>query len=254
MAEGGSGGGAMDPLQNFEIHPIVEIQLGGLDLSITQPVLWMMIAVAVVFGVLTFVASTLKRSPKGLQNFIEMTVDFLRKDLVHAVVGEEGKNWFPFIATLFLFIATCNLLGLIPGSFTATSNINVTASLAIMVFVFVQFAGIKKKGLIGYAKGLVPSGIPKPILVIMIPIEIVSLLVKPFSLAVRLFANMLAGHMVIYVFLGMIILFKSVILTPLPFMGVVIMYAFEIFVALIQAYIFAVLTASYLSDALHEGH
>jgi len=254
MAEGG-GGGAIDPLHHFEIHPIVEIPpIAGIDFSITQPVLWMMIAMAVVFGVMTFVASTLKRSPKGLQNFIEMTINFLRKDLVHAVIGEEGKGWFPFIATLFLFIATCNLLGLIPGSFTATSNINVTASLALLVFVLVQFAGIRKKGFAGYAKGLVPSGIPKPILVIMIPIEIVSLLVKPFSLAVRLFANMLAGHMVILVFLGMIILFKSIILIPLPFIGVVIMYAFEIFVALIQAYIFAVLTASYLSDALAEGH
>ncbi len=255
MAEGGGGGGAMNPLHHFEIHPIIEIPpIAGVDFSITQPVLWMMIATAVVFGTLTFVAATLKRSPKGLQNFIEMTINFLRKDLVHAVIGEEGKGWFPFIATLFLFIAACNLLGLIPGSFTATSNINVTSALAIMVFVFVQFAGIRKKGLLGYMTGLVPSGVPKPILIIMIPIEIVSLLVKPFSLAVRLFANMLAGHMVIYVFLGMIILFKSIILTPLPFIGVVIMYAFEIFVALIQAYIFAVLTASYLSDALQEGH
>lgn len=255
MADGGSDDGtAIDLLHHFELHPIVEIHLGGLDLSITQPVLWMMIAMTLVFGAFTFVAVTLKRSPKGLQNLVEMIIDFLRKDLVHAVIGEEGKNWFPFIATLFLFIASCNLVGLIPGSFTATSNINVTVSLALMVFVLVQFAGIRKHGILGYMRGFVPSGIPKPILVIMVPIEIVSLLVKPFSLAVRLFANMLAGHMVILVFLSMIILFKSILLTPLPFVGVVIMYAFEIFVALIQAYIFSILTASYLSDALNMEH
>lgn len=251
MAEGG---GAIDPLHHFEIHPIVEFHLGGLDLSITQPVLWMLIATTLTFGLLTFVAATLQRYPKGLQNFIEMIVNFLRQELVVNVIGEEGKGWFPVVATLFLFILSCNLLGLIPGSFTATSNINVTAALAILVFLMVQGAGIKKYGFVGYFKAFIPSGVPTWILPVMLPIEFISLFAKPFSLAVRLFANMMAGHMVILVFLSMIILFKSVIITPLPLIGVVIMYAFEIFVALIQAYIFAVLTASYLSDALHMEH
>lgn len=253
MAETG-GGGAIDPLHHFELHPIVEIKLGGLDLSITQPVLWMMIATVLTFGLMTFVAATLKRYPKGLQNLVEAIVHFLRKELVINVIGEEGKGWFPFVGTLFLFILSCNLLGLIPGSFTATSNINVTAGLAILVFFLVQGAGIKKYGFVGYFRAFIPKGIPSWILPIMLPIEFISLFAKPFSLAVRLFANMMAGHMVILVFLSMIILFKSVIITPLPVIGVVIMYAFEIFVALIQAYIFAVLTASYLSDALHMEH
>ncbi|MFQ5588750.1 MAG: F0F1 ATP synthase subunit A [Nitrospiria bacterium] len=252
MAEGG--GAAIDPLHHFEIHPIVELHLGGMDLSITQPVLWMMIATVLTFGLMTFVAATLKRYPKGIQNFIEMIVNFLRQELVINVIGKEGKGWFPVVATLFLFILSCNLLGLIPGSFTATSNINVTAALAILVFLMVQGAGIKKYGFVGYFKAFVPSGVPTWILPVMLPIEFISLFAKPFSLAVRLFANMMAGHMVILVFLSMIILFKSVIITPLPLIGVVIMYAFEIFVALIQAYIFAVLTASYLSDALHMEH
>ncbi len=251
MAEGG---GAIDPLHHFEIHPIVEIHLGGMDLSITQPVLWMMIATVATFGLFAFVAATLQRYPKGLQSFIEMIVDFLRKELVINVIGEEGKGWFPVVATLFLFILSCNLVGLIPGSFTATSNINVTAALAVLVFLMVQGAGIKKYGFVGYFKAFIPSGVPTWILPVMLPIEFISLFAKPFSLAVRLFANMMAGHMVILVFLSMIILFKSVIITPLPLIGVVIMYAFEIFVALIQAYIFAVLTASYLSDALHMEH
>ncbi len=253
MAEGG-GGAAIDPLHHFELHPIVDIHLGGLDLSITQPVLWMMIASAVTFSVLTFVAMTLKKYPKGLQNLVEVIVNFLRKGLVIDVIGKEGIGWFPFVATLFLFVLSCNIMGLIPGSFTATSNINVTAGLAILVFFMVQGAGIRKYGFAGYFKAFIPSGIPSWILPIMVPIEIISLFAKPFSLAVRLFANMMAGHMVILVFLSMIILFKSIVITPLPLVGVIIMYAFEIFVALIQAYIFSVLTASYLSDALHMEH
>ncbi len=253
MAEGG-GEAAIDPLHHFELHPIVEIQLGGIDMSITQPVLWMMIATVVVFSLMTFVAMTLKKYPKGLQNLVEVVVDFLRQGLVINIIGKEGAGWFPFVGTLFLFVLACNLLGLIPGSFTATSNINVTAALAILVFFLVQGAGIRKYGLGGYIKAFVPSGVPTWILPIMLPIEFISLFAKPFSLAVRLFANMMAGHMVILVFLSMIILFKSVIITPLPVLGVIVMYAFEIFVALIQAYIFAVLTASYLSDALHMEH
>ncbi len=253
MAEAG-GGAAIDPLHHFEVHPIVEFHVGGLDLSITQPVLWMFIATVATFGLLTFVAATLKRYPKGLQNFIEMIIDFLREELVINVIGKEGKGWFPLIATLFLFILSCNLMGLIPGSFTPTSNINVTAALAILVFFCVQGAGIRKYGFVGYFKAFIPSGVPTWILPVMLPIEFISLFAKPFSLAVRLFANMMAGHMVILVFLSMIILFKSVFVTPLPVIGVIIMYAFEIFVALIQAYIFSVLTASYLSDALHMEH
>ena len=253
MAEGG-GGEAIDPLHHFELHPIVDIHLGGLDLSITQPVLWMMIASAVTFSVLTVVAMTLKKYPKGLQNLVEVIVDFLRQGVVINIIGKEGVAWFPFVSTLFLFVLSCNLVGLIPGSFTATANINVTAALAMLVFFMVQGAGIRKYGFVGYFKAFIPSGVPTWILPIMLPIEFISLFAKPFSLAVRLFANMMAGHMVILVFLSMIILFKSIIITPLPFVGVVIMYAFEIFIAFIQAYIFAVLTASYLSDALHMEH
>ncbi len=248
------GGGAIDPLHHFKLHTIVELDLFGIDMSITQAVLWMWIAAGLVFLAVTFVALTLKRYPKGLQNLVELIVDFLRKELVLNVIGPEGKPFFPYIATLFLFIFTCNLLGLIPGSFTPTGNINVTFSLAALGFVVIQGAGIRKYGFAGYFKAFIPSGIPSWVLPIMLPIEFIGLFAKPFSLAVRLFANMMAGHMVILVFLSMIILFKSIVITPLPFVGVVIMGAFEIFVSLIQAYIFSVLTASYLSDALHMEH
>jgi len=249
-----AGGGSIDPLHHFELHVLKELHLFGIDLSITQAVLWMWIAAGAVFLLVTFVALTLKRYPKGLQNLIEIVIDFLRKELVLKVIGEEGKPFFPYIATLFLFIFACNISGLIPGSFTPTGNINVTIALATLGFFMIQGAGIKRYGFVGYFKAFVPSGIPSWVLPIMLPIEFIGLFAKPFSLAVRLFANMMAGHMVILVFLLMIFKFKSVVITPLPLVGVVIMMSFEIFVSLIQAYIFTVLTASYLSDALHMEH
>jgi F-type H+-transporting ATPase subunit a len=247
-------GHAIDPLHHFELHPLVELHLFGIDFSITQAVAWMWIAAAVLFVTLTLVAKTFKRYPRGVQTWVEMILEFLKKELVLDVIGEEGRPWFPLIATLFLFILTMNLLGMIPGSFTATSNINVTASLALLVFFIVQWVGIRTHGLIGYLKGFVPSGVPAWILPLLIPIEIISQLARPFSLAVRLFANMLAGHMVILVFLTMIILFKNLAIAILPVAGVVVMNAFEIFVALIQAYIFSVLTASYMAGAIHMEH
>lgn len=247
-------GAGVDPLHHFKLHPIVEIHLFGIDLSINQAVIWMWIAVGVLLISLISVARTFKRYPKGLQAGVEMTFEFLKKELVDDVIGEEGHPWFPLIATLFLFILTANLLGVIPGSFTATANINVTTSLAILVFLIVQWVGIRTHGAAGYFKSFIPSGVPLWVLPLMVPIEIISQLARPFSLAVRLFANMLAGHMVILVFLTMIILFKNLAIAVLPVAGVVVMDAFEIFVAFIQAYIFAILTASYIAGAIHIEH
>lgn len=254
-AEGGqAAGGAIDPLHHFQLHPIIELNIFGIDMSINQAVLWMWISAAVLLAVMLLVAGTLKRTPKGLQNAVEAIVDYLRKELVINVMGEEGRPLFPLIATLFLFILTANLLGLVPGSFTATANINVTLTLALMVFFITHWVGIQHHGLGGYLRGFVPSGVPSWVLPLMLPIEFISMLARPFSLAVRLFANMLAGHMVILVFLTMIILFKSYAIAVLPVLGVVVMSAFEIFVGLIQAYIFSILTASYLAGAIHMEH
>lgn len=245
---------AVDPLHHFQLHTLVELHLFGIDFSITQAVLWMWIAAAAIFITLTLVARTFNRYPRGAQTWVEMIFEFLKKELILDVIGEEGRPWFPLIATFFLFILGMNLVGMIPGSFTPTSNINVTASLALLVFAIVQWVGIRTHGLIGYIKGFVPHGVPAWILPLLIPIEIISQLARPFSLAVRLFANMLAGHMVILVFLSMIILFKNIAITILPVAGVVVMNAFEIFVAFIQAYIFSVLTASYMASAIHMEH
>jgi F-type H+-transporting ATPase subunit a len=214
--------------------------------------MWVACALLLVLSILATRRSRLV--PSGLQNLMESIILFLRNNLVLGTMGVEGLPWFPFVATLFLFILTCNLLGLIPGSFTATSNINVTAALAIMVFLAVQVIGMGKHGLIGYLKGFIPGGIPLWILPIMIPIEIISQFAKPFSLAIRLFANMLAGHGVILVFLFLILSFKSYLFGVLPLAGVVVMSAFEIFVAGIQAYIFAILAAMYIGAAIHIEH
>lgn len=256
VAEGGhaAAGGGVDPLHHFQLHPIVELELFGIDFSINQAVLWMWIAAAALLVIMILTAKTLKHTPRGLQNGVEAIVDYLRKELVIDVMGEEGRPLFPLIATLFLFVLTMNLLGLVPGSFTATANINVTLTLALMVFFITHWVGIQHHGLGGYLKGFVPSGVPAWVLPLMLPIEFISMLARPFSLAVRLFANMLAGHMVILVFLTMIILFKSYAIAVLPVLGVVVMSAFEIFVSLIQAYIFAILTSSYIAGAIHIEH
>jgi F-type H+-transporting ATPase subunit a len=194
---------------------------------------------------------------------MESLVSFIRQSLIHEILGEEGMSWFPFIATLFFFILFCNLLGLVPKMFTATSNINVTATLAAMVFILTQGAGIAKHGLVGYGKTFVPKGMPRGIMGgiligFMIIVEIISQLARPFSLAVRLFANMTAGHMVILVFISMIFMFQGIMakifVTPMSVVMAVIMMAFEIFVSLLQAFIFAILASIYISLAVHPEH
>jgi F-type H+-transporting ATPase subunit a len=194
---------------------------------------------------------------------MESLVSFVKQSLIHEILGEEGMSWFPFIATLFFFILFCNLLGLIPKMFTATSNINVTASLAAVVFICTQGAGIAKHGLMGYGKTFIPKGMPRGIMGkiligFMIIVEMISQLARPFSLAVRLFANMTAGHMVILVFLSMIFMFQGVFakifVTPMSVVMAVVMMAFEIFVSLLQAFIFAILASIYISLAVHPEH
>lgn len=247
-------GNNINLLNHFDLHPIVELNFFGIDLSINQAVIWIWISSGIVCFLLLLAARTMKRYPAGIQNFVEMIVEFSMKGLILDVIGEEGRPWFPIIATIFLFILTINFLGLIPGSYTATTNINVTASLALLVFLVVQWAGISRHGLKSYLKGFIPTGVPRWILPILIPIEVIGMLAKPFSLAVRLFANMLAGHMVILGFLTIIILFKSYLIAPVPIAGVIVISGFEIFVSFIQAYIFAILTASYIAEAVHASH
>jgi F-type H+-transporting ATPase subunit a len=253
----------MNLMEHLQPHVIIPLKIGGIDISITNAVISIWIASVLVFLTLTLAGRIGRLIPRGLQNLMESLVSFVRQSLIHEILGEEGMSWFPFIATLFFFILFCNLLGLVPKMFTATSNINVTATLAAMVFILTQGAGIAKHGLVGYGKTFVPKGMPRGIMGgiligFMIIVEIISQLARPFSLAVRLFANMTAGHMVILVFISMIFMFQGIIakvfVTPMSVVMAVVMMAFEIFVSLLQAFIFAILASIYISLAVHPEH
>jgi F-type H+-transporting ATPase subunit a len=238
-------------LEKFKPHTYVELNLFGIDLSITKAVVMLWVAAVIVFAVVWLAGRRSKLVPSGWQNLMESVLEFVRDNMVLEVMGKEGLIYFPWIATLFLYILVANLIGLIPGSFTVTSLTGTTAAWAVVVFILYHVAGVKKLGVKNYIKSFAPSGVPIPILFLMVPIEIVSHFFRPFSLAVRLFANMTAGHMIILVFTFMAM--TSVWwVKPLPFGGVLVMKLFEIFVSFIQAYIFAILASIYISLAVHE--
>ena len=253
----------MNLMEHLQPHVLIPLNIGGLDVSITNAVLTIWVACALVFLTMTLAGRMGKLVPKGLQNMMESLVSFAKNTLVVEIMGEDGLVWFPFIATLFFFILFCDLLGLVPKMFTPTSNINVTATLAVIVFFCSQGAGILKHGIGGYCSTFVPKGMPGGIagLVLkgfMIIIEIISMFARPFSLAVRLFANMTAGHLVIMVFISMIFMFQGTIIkifiTPTSVVMAVVMMAFEIFVSVLQAFIFAILASIYISLAVHPEH
>ena len=192
--------------------------------------------------------------PSGLANFFEAIVLFLRDEVVLPIMGEDGKKYLPFLLTLFFFILFCNLLGLVPYSATATGNISVTAGLALCSFLVMLGAGIANNGLFGYFKSLIPSGVPPVLLIILIPVEIIGLLVKPFALCVRLFANMTGGHVAILVFLGLISILQSewIAIGSVPF--AVAIYMLEIFIGFVQAFVFTLLSTVFISMAAHPDH
>ena len=180
-----------------------EFELFGVDMSITRHVVVMWLA-----GLLLFVLLKMAFSGRRgrLANFFETLVIYIRDEVVIPNMGEAGRAFMPFFLTVFFFILFCNLLGLFPYSATATGNINVTAGLALVTFVVTQLTGIAKNGFGGFLKSFVPSGVPSWVLPMLVPIEVLSAFIKPFALTVRLFANMVAGHVVILVFLGLIIM------------------------------------------------
>src|SRR5881397_272091 len=241
-----------NPLHPFELHPLVQLSLFGLDISLNKAVIMMWVVVALIAGLLIVAGTSRRLVPTKLQSLAELLVDFIR-GMILDTMGKDGMRFFPFLATLFLFILFCNLLGLIPGSYTVTSQIVVTAAFALFVYgmsLVVGFAlhGVKFLGI------LVPGGTPMWMLPLMIPIEVVSQLARPLSLAVRLFANMTAGHTVLAVLFGMA-LSLPLLIGWLPFVVTVAINGLEVFIAFIQAYIFTILTCVYLGDAITlHGH
>ncbi len=226
-----------------------------IDLSITNHVVMMW--VAALFLMVTFALLFRKKRlvPSGFAAVLETFVLFVRDEIAVPNMGEKaGKKFTPLLSTMFFFILTCNLMGLIPLFTTATGNISVTASLAIITFLVTQLMGMAENGVIGYWKGLVPSGLNFLLVLIMIPIEIFGLFTKPFALAMRLFANMIAGHTVIFALLGLIIALEMIFVSVVAVPFAVFIDLLEILVAFIQAYIFTMLSSLFIGMAMHQEH
>jgi F-type H+-transporting ATPase subunit a len=231
------------PLHPFELHDWIPISLGGLDISINKAVVMMWVVVSIVTVLMVMAGSARKLVPGKLQSMAEMMVDFIRA-IIMDTIGKEGMRFFPLIATLFLFILFCNLIGLIPGSYTVTSQIIVTAVFACSVYGLSLVIGFFLHG-VKFLGILVPPGTPVWLVPLMIPIELMSQLARPISLAVRLFANMTAGHVLLGVLFGMAIS-GGLLIGWLPFVFTVAINVLEVGIACIQAY---------LGDAFHlHGH
>jgi len=246
-----SGGSMPDPMHQFEIDRIIPINFFGLDASFTNSSKWMLIALLVVAGFLILSMRGRSLVPTRAQSVAELAYEFIA-NMVRDNVGTEGMKYFPFVFTLFMFILACNMLGMVPYSFTVTSHIIVTFGLAAVVFIGVTVIGFIRHG-VGFLKFFVPSGVPAPMLALLVPIELISYLTRPVSLSVRLFANMMAGHTMLKVFGGFVVALGFLGgWAPLAFM--VAFTGLEVLVAFLQAYVFAVLTCIYLNDAMHMHH
>jgi F-type H+-transporting ATPase subunit a len=209
-------------------------------------------AIALVYF-MAVVCRTIPAVPTGLLNLVEFFVQFIRDEIAVPFLGEEdGRRMTPVLCSLFFFILTMNLIGLVPCFYTATSNINVTGAMAVVTLVFMTVGAMWKHGPVGFVRGFVPSGVPWPILFILVPIEMVGLVIKAFALMIRLFANELAGHVVVFSLLGLVVMFGAV---ALPAMGMAMgIYILETFVAFLQAYIFTLLSALFIGQRYHPSH
>jgi len=249
-------GGMPDPIHQFEIHRIIPINIFGWDVSFTNSSMFML--VAVLLTALFFYVAMRSRSlvPTRLQSVAEIAVEFVR-NMLRESMGEDGMQFFPFVFSLFIFIFVANMLGMIPGAFSVTSHIIITAALAVLVFLTVLTVGFAKNGL-GFLKLFVPPGVPIFVLPLVTLIEIISFLSRPVSHSVRLFANMLAGHITLKVFGGFVVMLLGAgiysALAPLPLVMTIAITALEVLVAFLQAYVFAMLTCIYLGEALHPEH
>ena len=238
------------PLPQFE-----PIQLGGLtiDMSITKSMFMMFVSSILLIIVLLRAAAinTKNRVPKGIGNFVETIIMFIRDEIVMPNMGKAGLNLLPFFLTIFFFILFANLIGLIPFMAQPTKNINVTSALALIAFSMIQISGMKKYGVWGYFRGLVPSGVPVFVLPIMIIVEFIGLFTKPFALLMRLFANINAGSIIILSLIGLIFIMSYAgIIIAIPF--AIFIYMLEIFVAVLQAYIFTMLSVIFINMAVHQ--
>lgn len=246
-----------DPMHQFIITPIVPLTVGGIDISFTNSALWMLIG-AVLSVVLLGVSAAQKSMVPGRLQMVGESIYGFVGDLISDNIGGNAKQYFPLVFTMFMMVLVGNMLGMVPYSFTYTSHLAVTASLALMVFFTVLIMGIARHGTHFFSL-FVPPGVPLWLIWLVILIEIVSFISRPITLSVRLFANMVAGHVLMKVIAGFAIMFASVggiawLGTLLPVAFNIVMVGFEFFIAFIQAYVFAVLTCIYLKDTVEIDH
>ena len=263
------------PQNEFKLDPWVDLKFGPVDLSINKAVFMLLLAGILSVVSLMWVARRMQASPNRVQTVVEMAYDLTHNTITRGNMDEKmAKRWFSFIATVFFFIWFSNILGFLPlplntehtvsvfgtelptiGLYAATANLSVSLAIALMVWLSYHFEGIRAKGFVGYVKGWIPPGVPGPALILIVPIEVLSQFVRLISLSARLFANMLAGHMLILIMGGgMIILLGSVFAVVTLPIGVAF-YIFEVgLVASLQAFIFAILSAIYLGGAVAQDH
>ena len=242
------------PVEQFTIKVLFALNLFGYDISFTNSALFMVLAIAVSCGFLVFAMRPASIVPGRMQGLAEMMYEFVA-EMVRSNVGNEGRPYFPFIFTLFMFILFSNLLGLIPYSYTVTSQIVVTFAMALFIFIGVTIIAMVKHGF-HFFSFFIPSGAPKALLPLIFVIEVISYFIRPVSLSVRLFANMLAGHTMLKVFGGLAVMIAGaggvfVAGSILPLVAIIGLTGLEVLVACLQAYVFTILTCMYLNDAIH---
>jgi F-type H+-transporting ATPase subunit a len=239
------------PLEQFTIHSVVNIPIGGIHADITNSSIFMMIAVVLATLFLTLSMRGGALVPTRWQSMAELSYEFIAK-MLKENVGDGGRRYFPFVFTLFMFILFCNLLGMVPFSFTVTSHIAVTFALAFVVFLGVTVIGFVRHGA-HFLKLFVPSGVPIFLLPLMVVIEVLSYLTRPISLSVRLFANMMAGHTMLKVFGGFVVAL-GILGGWAPLAFIIALTGLEFGIAILQAYVFTILTCIYLNDAVNMHH
>jgi F-type H+-transporting ATPase subunit a len=240
----------LHPLEQFKIQPWIPIHIGGLDASFTNSALLMCAAVAVATLIVVVGARRREMVPGRWQSLAEMAYEFIA-NMMEENVGHEGKQYFPFLFTLFMFVLLGNVLGLIPYGYTFTGQIIVTFAMAIFVCVGVTVIGFIKHGF-GFLRFFVPHGVPAVLLALLVPIEVLSYCIRPFTLSIRLFANMLAGHTMLAIFGGFVAALG--LFGILPLSVDVLLFFLEVLVAVLQAYVFTILSCLYLRDAIHLAH
>jgi F-type H+-transporting ATPase subunit a len=235
--------------------PLPPIHIGGIDLSITRHVVMMWVACLVLLLLGIVAARRVKDPvPKGWRNVFEVFIRYVRDDIARKTIGHDADRYLPYLLTSFFFIWTCNMLGLVPGMSTATSNIGVTAALAGLAFVMIHLAGIRQYGVVKHLQHVMPAGLPTWLYPIMLPVEILGLFTKPFALCIRLFANMTAGHVVIIGLISLIFIMKSIWVAAFSVPFTLFIFVLELLVCFIQAFIFTTLVSTFIGMSVAPAH